>query len=510
MKQEIIVNKGISETRIAILENGVLAELLMELDNRKSITGNICKGKVTRVLPGMQACFVNIGLTRDAFLYVSDLLENLEDYEAIIDETTEDDLNHPPVLIPAPRKRKAKVKDLAIEKRIKAGQEILVQIGKEPIGTKGARVTSHISLPGRYLVYMPTVDHVGVSRRITDPEERNRLRNIIQELKPPNSGFIARTVGEGMDKAHFKSDIEFLIRMWRSILSRAEKMSAPALVHEDLDLIQKIVRDIFHEKVSRLVIDSEQEYVRCLDFVREMMPRQAKKVKLYTRQKPIFTQYNIEPQIEKALKKRVWLKSGGYLVIEETEALVVVDVNTGRYVGKKNLEDTILKINLEAAKEVAHQIRLRNLGGIIIIDFIDMEQEANRKLLLKTLNEALKTDRARTNVLQITGLGIVEMTRKRVKQSLSKSFLKPCPYCNGSGLVKSPRTVFYNILREINRIAERQNGADILLRVHSDVCAFFYDKENKWLERLERLYKKRITLKSDDSLHHEQYDIMTI
>lgn len=508
MQQEIIINHGPNETRVAIMENGVLTELLTEYQGRRSITGNIYKGRVTRVLPGMQACFVDIGLAKDAFLYVLDFLENLEEYEALIDE--ESDTGTHPLLISSSGKRRSTNKDQAIEDLLKPGQEILVQIGKEPIGTKGARVTSHISLPGRYLVFMPTVNHIGISRRIINSSERTRLKGLIQELRPANSGFIVRTVGEGMEKSHFKSDIQFLTRMWKSILQHAEPLKAPALVHEDLDLVQKTIRDIFNSGISRLWIDSEEEYARCLDFVYEIMPHLTKKVKLYTQRKPIFTHYNIETQIEKALKRKAWLKSGGYIVIDEAEALVAIDVNTGKYVGKKKLEDTILKINLEAAKEISRQIRLRDLGGIIIIDFIDMEKEAHRNLLLETLKEALKNDRVRSNVLQITNLGIVEMTRKRVKQSLTKSLLKPCPYCRGSGQIKSPRTIFHTIIREINRIVEKQNGTELLLRVHPDICAFFYSKEDKWLERLEGLYKKRITLKSDNSLHHEQYDIIVL
>ncbi|MFH0924823.1 MAG: Rne/Rng family ribonuclease [bacterium] len=446
MAKEIIINTNPDEIRVALLEDNLLAELYIERHANERIIGNIYKGRVTKVLPGMQAAFVDIGLKKDAFLYVLDVFYDLETYEqTFFSEVKEEEAKEQSSEAIENITEETSIEDYfaaPIEELLQEGQEILVQVSKEPIGTKGARVTSHVTLPGRYLVYMPTVEHIGISRRIEDKNERNRLKDLILHLKPSTGGYIVRTVGEGRSEKHFRSDIEFLAKLWHNIYKKSESVAAPGLIHKDLDIIFRTIRDIFTDEIQYLVIDSEVEYQRCLEFVSDLLPQLTNRVKLFIKNKPIFDEYNIEEQIEKALRNKVWLKSGGYVVIEETEALVAIDVNTGKYVGKKNLEETILKTNLEAAKEIARQIRLRDLGGIIIIDFIDMEEEVNKENLLRTLETALKADRSRSKILQLSNLGLVEMTRKRVKQSLSKTLCKPCPYSKGKGRIKSDYTIY--------------------------------------------------------------------
>lgn len=532
MQQEIVINAISEEIRVAILENGLLTELYIEERDRRHLRSNIYKGRVTRVLPGMQAAFVDIGLSKDSFLYVLDFYDNIEKYEMDEDEPfaaengevnggsngsdtansnkSEIEIEAAEALPSASAKEiDDKNKPVTIESKLKTGQEIIVQIAKEPMGTKGARVTSHISLPGRYLVYMPTVEHVGVSRRITSAAERSRLRDIIKKNKPPNCGFIVRTAGEGKDEEHFKNDIEFLTKLWGQIVEKSEKKKAPSLLHRDLDVVFRSIRDIFSADVDRVMIDSEEQFTRCVEFVNSLLPKLTDRVKLYLKSKPIFDYYNIESQIEKALKRKVWLKSGGYIVIDETEALVSIDVNTGKYVGKKNLEETIFKINLEAIHTIVNQVRLRDLGGIIIIDFIDMKEEKHRQQLMKTLDEALKVDRTRTNVLQLTDLGLVEMTRKRARQSLGKILSQPCPCCKGNGRIKSPQTIYYTMQRDLIRLREDKKREDILLRVHPDVASLLYENGKQRLRKLEKICNKRIVVKSDDTLHQEEYDLVS-
>ncbi len=512
MQREIIINSSDTETRVALLENSILAELYIERKSRLGITGNIYKGKVTKVLPGMQAAFVDIGLSRDVFLYVSDFFDHLEEYEPLIcDEEDTDEITHLEKKKPSKQKDKAgKQPQESIETLLKQGQEVLVQVAKEPIGTKGARVTSHITLPGRYLVLMPTVDHVGVSHRITDQTERQRLKDIIKRIKPPNVGLILRTVGEGKDEAEFVSDMQFLSKLWSNVLKKNETAPAPSLLHRDLDLVLKTLRDIFTPDIDRLITDSVEEYERCLEFVDTLLPTLTSKVKLYLKQRPIFDYLNIEAQIDKALKKKVWLKSGGYIVIDEAEALVAIDVNTGKYVGKKNLEDTILKINLEAVKEVVRQVRLRDLGGIIVIDFIDMAKEPNRRALMNKLQEELKKDRTRTQVLQLSELGLVQMTRKRIKQSLGKVLTKPCPYCMGNGRIKSDKAILTSLNREISQAIHKLNGDDVLIRMHPTIANLICGNKKRELNRLQKTYGKRFTVQADDNLHQEQFVIASL
>ncbi|HSR37089.1 MAG TPA: Rne/Rng family ribonuclease, partial [Desulfurivibrionaceae bacterium] len=483
MGNELVINTTSHETRIALIENGTIAELYIERSRVKGIVGNIYKGRVIRVLPGMQAAFVDIGLEKAAFLYVADVFDPLEEYEGFMDgngkkdgASQEADGEERPVLHPTH----------PIEELLQEGQELLVQVSKEPIGTKGARITSHISLPGRHLVYMPTVDHVGISRRIEDEEERERLREIVARIKPAGSGFIVRTVSEGKSEDDLIADMKYLIKLWEEVAKRKEKASAPLLIHADLDVTQKVVRDILTEDVNRIVVDAKPEYDRIVQFITTFMPKMKYSIEHYDDEEPIFDHFGLEVEISRALGRKVWLKSGGYIIIEQTEALTAIDVNTGRFVGKHNLEDTILKTNLEAVKEIAYQLRLRNIGGIIIIDFIDMEKEVNREKVFTALEEALKSDKSKTNILKISELGLVEMTRKRVRESIGRMMCEPCPYCEGRGYVKSKTTVCHEIFRELRREMLDIRGTKVMLTVHPQVADLLYDEERRGLEELEK------------------------
>ncbi|MGA1797007.1 MAG: Rne/Rng family ribonuclease [bacterium] len=507
--KEIIVNANPYEKRVALLEDRLLAELYIERRRSKRINGNIYKGRVIRVLPGMQAAFLDIGLQKDAFLYVMDVDDSLSEFEKLmmggediqgeLGTALDDEVKALPLTSNQPM---TNIQDL-----LKEGQELLVQVSKEPLGTKGARVTTNITLPGRYLVYMPNVDHVGISRRIEDKQEKARLKELLQNLKKPYAGYIVRTVGEGKGEEEFLSDIEYLNKLWDKIQRRSNSCRSPCLVHKELDILLKTIRDIFTTDIDRMVIDSEDEYERCVEFVETLMPNLTDRIKIYHKDKPIFDEYNIEKQIEEALSPKVWLKSGGYIVIDETEALVTIDINTGKFVGDLNLEETIYKTNIEAVHEIVRQIRLRDLGGIIIIDFIDMGIEENRQKLLDALENELKKDRMRSNVLQLTQLGLVEMTRKRIKQSLGKILTSPCPYCGGSGRVKSILTICRTIQREIDRIGSSRAGDEILIKANPDIAAFFYKQEDDLLEYLENKYNKRITIRSEPDMHYEDYTI---
>ncbi|MBI5967407.1 MAG: Rne/Rng family ribonuclease, partial [Deltaproteobacteria bacterium] len=417
MSNEILINISSGETRVALLESGVLVELYLERRSEQGISGNIYKGRVVRVLPGMQAAFVDIGLDKAAFLYVTDVHQEFDDLELLM-RAREEDGNGLYV------NEEEEVPDLStpfqIEDLLHEGQEILVQVSKEPLGSKGARITSHISLPGRHLVLMPMVDNIGVSRRIENEAERRRLREIIQRIKPADCGLIVRTASEGKGEADLYQDLDFLLKMWNNVQKRKAASPVPSLVHKDLDITLRAIRDLFTQEVERVVIDSPEEYRKILDFCETFIPQLKSSVELYEKEEPLLDYYGIEMEISRALGRRVWLKSGGYIVIDMTEALTVIDVNTGRFVGKRNLEDTILKTNLEAVKEIAYQLRLRNIGGIIIIDFIDMEKVSSREKVFQALMEALKKDKSKTNILKISELGLVEMTRKRTRESLGR------------------------------------------------------------------------------------------
>jgi Rne/Rng family ribonuclease len=392
---------------------------------------------------------------------------------------------------------------------LKEGQEIIVQIAKEPLGTKGARITSHIALPGRYLVFMPTINHIGVSRKIASEEERLRLRNIILENRGSlTGGFIVRTAGAGRSEEEFKTDLRFLSTLWNEIRSKAERTKAPALLHRDLDLVQRILRDILSPDFKQVRVDNELEYERCVEFVNRCQPSLVGHVKLYTRDTPLFEEFGIQQEVDKALKPKVWLKSGGYIVINQTEALVAIDVNTGKYVGKTNrLEDTIVKTNVDAVNEIVRQIRLRDLGGIIVIDFIDMDERKNRMKVVQALEEALRRDRAPTKVLSFNDFGLVAVTRKRVKQSLERTLSQPCGYCGGSGWVKSVTTVCYEIVGEVKKMARQLEGDSITLRVNPDVAQALKSRQGALLSELEAITRKDVIVKGDPTVHQERFEI---
>jgi ribonuclease G len=501
MKQEIFINSSPQESRIAIIEDGLLAEFLIERKEEMGIAGNIYKGKVSRVLPGMQAAFVDIGMEKAAFLHASDFSSVPDDVQ-LIGASGED------VEIEAPPPKRVSHRRLPLEKQLSRDEAILVQVAKDPLGTKGARVTSHISLPGRYMVFMPGTKHIGISRRIESEDERKRLKEIAGSLLTGDGGFILRTASEGRSKREIQRDLRFLTRLWRRLQKRAESAAAPSLIHQDLDLIARSIRDFFTPETEQLVIDSSKDYRRVVDFVGQFMPRLKAKIILHSGAEPLFERHAIEEKIEKALDRRVWLRSGGYIIIERTEALTAIDVNTGRFVGKRNQEETIVKTNLEAAQEVVRQLRLRNVGGIIIIDFIDMEKESDRKKVYDALRDALKKDKARTNILKISELGLVEMTRQRTRESLENQLLSPCPHCDGRGRIKSSVTVAYDLLRAIKKQQTNlENGKNIVVRLHPDVANFLYDEKNNSLENLEREINRRIIIKVSQELRHDQYEI---
>jgi ribonuclease G len=397
----------------------------------------------------------------------------------------------------------------SISDLLKEGQEIIVQIAKEPLGQKGARITSHIALPGRYVVYMPTLEHMGVSRKIGSDEERLRLKRILQAKRPgPVGGFITRTAAEGRSEEDIAGDMQFLYNLWQDIRTRADKRPAPMMLHHDLDIVQRILRDQLADSFKAIWIDNEEHYESVLRFVERFQPALVPKVKLYTRDAPIFDAFGVTAELEKALRPKVWLKSGGYIVINQTEALVAIDVNTGKYVGKSNrLEDTIVKTNTEAIKEIVRQMRLRDLGGIIVIDFIDMDERKNRQKVMQALEEAMRADRAPYKILQFNDFGLVAITRKRVKQSLERTLCSPCPHCEGAGYIKSVQTVVSEILTEARKMARSVDSKDVMLRVHPDVAKVLKSQQNKFLEELEEILRRPVLVKSDPLLHHEKFDL---
>jgi len=502
MGREIAINVTREETRVAVLDNNIVSELYVDRAKYKDFVGNIYKGKVVKVLPGMQAAFVDIGLEKAAFMHVSDVSTDTEPGDTLID--AEDDEKGPEM--PRPRRQTAK----PIEQLLQEGQEVMVQISKGPIGTKGPRVTTYISLPGRYLVFMPNVEHVGVSRRIPKDEERARLKDIMKRLRRPGYGYIVRTVSEGVKEEDLQSDVEFLEVLWQDVLKKREQLPAPSLLHTDLSLSFRVVRDLFTKKVERLVVDSKQEYEAVKDFVQRYLPEQTSRIQYYDKEEPLFDYLGIEVEIARALNRKVWLKSGGYIVIDHTEAMTVVDVNTGRYVGKRDQEETILKNNLEAAKEIAYQIKLRGIGGIIIVDFIDMEREKNREKVYQTLVDAMSSDKARIRISRISDLGLIELSRERVREDLLRTLSEPCHYCEGRGYTKSPTTVAYDIFREIRRIGRGSEEQKIVVGAHPQVVGLLYDEEHEGVEELERDYNVKIIVKPDPALHLEQYDIIVL
>jgi ribonuclease G len=500
MSNLLLINAEGPDKRVALVEHGSLVELHVERKTETGIVGSIHKGRVLRVLPGMQAAFVDIGLSKAAFLYAADVRDPSSDDRRVVYADRDDRVDHDDL------PEEETVSHTPIQELVREGQEILVQVAKEPIGTKGARVTSYVSLAGRHLVLMPTVRHIGISRRIVDDAERQRLKQIVESFNEA-TGVIVRTVAEGQSETKLQADLQFLLRLWQEIQERGEQASAPALLYRDLDLILRSVRDLVSSHVDRVLVDDTKEFERIHSFISTFMPQYLGTLQLHSSHEPLFDAYGIEVEIDRALDRKVWLKSGGYLVIDQGEALTSIDVNTGRYVGRRNLEDTITKINLEAVKEVVTQLRLRNIGGIIVIDFIDMERESNRQKVWRALQDALAADRAKSNVLEISALGLVEMTRKRVRDSLGKQLMEGCPYCEGKGSVKSRLSVCYEVLREIRRQVTILPGATIIVCVHPEVADLLADAEHEHLVSLERRFSRQVLVEARSNFHLEQFEI---
>ncbi len=453
MKAEILINVTAHEVRAAVVENGVLQEIFIERASRRGLLGNIYKGRVSRVLPGMQAAFIDVGLERTAFLHTSDIAL-------------------PPGVPAEMRGRDAAIRDL-----LREGDEILVQVLKDPIGTKGARLTTFITVPSRYLVLLPMGHGIGISSRIDNEVERERLKTALASIQEPGMdfGFIIRTAGEGASLEALRADMLFLLKLWEAIGGNARAAPAGSLIHEDLPLAVRVVRDIVNAEIERVRVDTDEAYQRLRGFAANFMPELAPVIELYSDGRPILDLYGIEDEIQKALDSKVLLKSGGYVVVEQTEAMTTVDVNTGGYVGHRNLEETIFRTNLEAAVAIARQLRVRNLGGIIIIDFIDMQEESHRQQVLEALRDALQADHAHTQITQVSPLALVEMTRKRTRESLEHIMCRACPTCDGRGSVKTPETVCYEIFREILRQHRQFSVRELVVLAHQDVIEMLLD-----------------------------------
>jgi ribonuclease G len=513
MSKEMIITANGHETQVALLEEDLVTEIFIERERQRGVVGNIYKGRVSKVLPGMQCAFIDVGLERDGFLYVSDVVDTIEEFDRL--ESEDEAAENGGGQGGGRGKGRDRGPQPKIEELIKEGQDIVVQVAKEPLGTKGARLTSHATLAGRFLVFMPTVDHVGVSRKIESREERNRLRGIVRQFRDQHGftgGVIIRTAAGGRPEADIVNDLQYFHDIWTEVRRKFDAMRAPAVIYREQSLVSKLLRDLLTEEFSAIRIDNPQEHKQVLDLIERIMPNLAPRVKLYSKDYPIFEEYGVQEEIDKALKSKVSLKSGGSIVINQTEALVAIDVNTGRYVGKRTgrLEDTIVKTNLEAVKEIVRQIRLRDLGGIIVLDFIDMEERKNRQKVMQTVEQELKSDRSPSKVLQVQDFGLVIITRKRVKQSLERVLTEPCPYCSGTGVIKSTSTICYEILSEVKKIGSELNGHGVVLRVTPEIARALKEEERAVLTDLKNALGREITLKPDTHLHHEQFDVMAV
>ena len=504
MYNYLLINATPYEIRIALVEHGNLVEFYQERPVEKGLVGNIYQGRVVRVLPGMQAAFVDLGLERTGFLYVDDVRTDNKHFEdRMIKNGCQSCCEDAPDVLqegPAPQ---VNIEDLLTE-----GQAVMVQICKEPLGTKGARLTCNITLPCRNLVYMPTTDHIGISRKVVDDEDRQRLREEIENLRPQDAGFIVRTVAESASREDLEADMEFLLHLWGEIKDRASRAPVPNMVYEDLDISQRAVRDLFTPDIQRVIVDDKTIFERVCNFVETFVPQLRNRISLYENEVPLMDAYGVEVEISRALEKKVWLRSGGYIIIETTEALTVVDVNTGRYVGRKDLEETIFKTNMEAAKEIAYQLRLRNIGGIIIIDFIDMEQESHREDVFNVLQEAVKNDKSRSNILKVSEFGLVQMTRKRDRENLSQMMCEACMYCGGDGLLKSRRSVCYEIFRKLSHEGPKMAGNTVTIKVHPKVADLMLKDEMLNTENLEKETLKRFIIVADNDMYLEKYQII--
>ena len=546
MNKEMIISSTSHETRVAILEDDQVVEVFIEREYSRGVVGNVYKGRVSKVLPGMQSAFVDLGLERDAFLYVSDVISPTE--EALEDEEdsaggAEPDTNGngsgtpPPEAEASPvaaalaepgpsrgpnrserdrRGRDRTPPTARIEDLLKEGQEVVVQVVKEPLGTKGARITSHLSLPGRFLVYMPTVDHIGISRKIDSRDERRRLRGVVQRFREQAGlpgGVIIRTAAANRSEEDLLADLTYFQQVWTEVQRRRESERTPAVLFREESLVTKLLRDLLTEQYSAIRIDDEAEYRRVTQFVGRIMPNMLSRVKRYTKDYPIFDEYGVQSEIDKALRSKVWLKSGGYIVINQTEALVAIDVNTGRYIGKKSagrLEDTIVKTNLEAVKEIVRQVRLRDLGGIIVLDLIDMEEKKNRQKVAQAVEQELRKDRAPSKSVQVSDFGLIIITRKRVKSSLERQLTEPCPYCSGTGTIKTSATICYDILTEVKKVSGDLDGYSLVLRVNPEIARALKEESRSVFKDLESSVGRPVTVRADEQLHHEQFDLMAI
>jgi ribonuclease G len=497
MADKMLVESDPHETRIAVLEDDRLTEIFLERHHHRGVVGNVYKGRVTRVLPGMQAAFVDVGLERDAFLYVADVAPavppEVEPELASTEELLDEAAGGP-----------------SIDTLLRPGQELLVQVTKDPLPNKGARVTTHVTLPGRFLVLLPTVRHLGVSRRIEDEAERERLRGLLEALPAEAGGLIVRTAGEGRRAEDFVADQAYLAGLWRRVREAAELTAAPALVHRDLDLALRVVRDLFSAGYEVLWVDGGETYARIVEFLDQVQPQLVSRVKLDRGERGLFERFGIDSAIDAALKPKVWLPSGGYLVINPTEALVAIDVNSGRYVGRSNLEETALATNLEAVVEVVRQIRLRDLGGILVVDFIDMAERAHREAVFAALERELAKDRAKYKVLAISEFGLVEITRERSRANLERLLTATCPYCEGSGRVPSVATVCLRLRRAALGMAGTLAARELLLRVHPAVARALRGEESAVVDELERELGVRVLVQEDAALHQTRFDILEV
>jgi ribonuclease G len=491
--KKIIVNKEHNETRVAVLENNKLSEYFVERTEEASNVGNIYKGIVNAVIPGIQASFVNVGLEKDGFLHVSDVCSKKLDIE--IDEDDFDLEKY---------KRESRKNKLSIDNLLKSGDDIVVQVEKDPIARKGVRLTTYVSMPGKFVVLMPNVKHKGISRKITDKEERARLKDILKSTKVLNDyGCVVRTVAQGKKQKEIVNEIKHLVKIWQEIVKKEQKIDAPAALKEEGDLVSRVVRDYFTESVNELIIDDKAEFTKIVKYLKKILPDMAKKVKFYSLEEPIFEYFKIEKSIEKLYKKNVYLKCGGHLVIEQTEALIAIDVNTGKHIGGSDFEKTVFKTNMEAAEEIPRQLRLRDVGGIIIVDFIDMKSKKNQLEVYNNLNRFLRKDRSKTDILQISKMGLLEMTRQRRGSGLYESLHDYCPYCEGTGHVKSVMSISLDVLRKIKKLFLTSSENDFVVYLHPKVVDRLLGEDRGHLDVLEKHFRKRIDIRNDIDSHIE-------
>jgi len=485
MSGELLINVTPSETRVALVENGVLQEVFIERADKRGIVGNVYKGKIVRILPGMQAAFVDIGLERAAFLHAADIIQ--------------------------PQENESNIRP--INTLLHDSQTVIVQVVKDPLGSKGARLTMNLTLPARYLVYLPDSQHIGISQKIENEETRNRLREIVagavsDDAGSSEGGFIIRTASETSAEKDLLNDIRYLKRAWLSVQEKIDIVKAPGIIHEDLNLTIRSIRDIASEKIEKIRIDSNETYLKAKRFSEEFIPEVVNNIEYYPGERPIFDLYSVEDEIQKALEQKVMLKSGGHMVIDQTEAMTTIDVNTGAYVGRKNLEETIFKTNLEATQSIARQLRLRNLGGIIIIDFIDMLDADHKRQVLRTFEKALARDRTKNHITEISSLGLVELTRKRTQESLERVLCEPCPACTGRGVLKTAQTVCYEIFREILREARQFDAEKIMVLASQVVIDLLLDEEAQSLADLQEFIAKPVQLQVETLYHQERFDVV--